>query len=490
MGNAEKQTKERSGLVASALPNLRVVVVVVSCAILAAGITYILYNYTQVLLKERMQDRLVAIVSTAARTFDVSDIKAIEGNESDIGKPELERIVSRLGAMREANLDIRYAYMMRRTDDQSVVAFVADADSLLSAEELDVNDDGEVDDTEVAPLPGDLFDVSEYPTLNYEAFYHPVAADELEEDQWSVQLSAYAPILDSAGDTIAIVGIDVTVDNFKQRTQAMLLPFLLFIFFLIALLTLLTLLLIRFYGERVRAMREIDRQKDELLSIVSHQLATPVSSAKWYLEMLQDGDVGKLTPKQGEHVHSIQGIAENLTDLVSMILDVSRVQLGRMQVDREALDLSEFFKEVLTVIGPKAEEKKVKFSVSIPEKLPVAMLDRRLMRMTLENLLCNAVKYTPENGSVELHVAVKGNVMEYVVKDTGCGIPKAEQKKMFTKLFRASNVLNVSGNGFGLFVAKGAVEAQGGSISFVSAEGEGTTFTVAIPLITPKEGQK
>jgi len=490
MVNTEKQTQESSGLVADIMPHFRVVAVVVSCALLAAGITYILYNYTQVLLKERMQERLVAIVSTAARTFEVSDIQAIEGNELDIGKPELERIVGQLGAMREANPDITYAYMMRRTDDPNVVAFVADADSLLSAEELDINDDGEVDDTEVAPLPGDLFDVNEYPTLNYEAFYHPVAANELEEDQWSVQLSAYAPIFDSAGDTVAIVGIDVTIENFKQRTQTMLLPFLLFIFFLIALLTLLTLLLIRFYGERVRAMREIDRQKDELLSIVSHQLATPISSAKWYLEMLQDGDVGKLTPKQGEHVHSIQGIAENLTDLVSMILDVSRVQLGRMQVDREALDLSEFFKEILTVIEPKAEEKKVKFSVSLPEKLPVAMLDRRLMRMTLENLLSNAVKYTPEKGSVELRVTVKDDVLEYIVKDTGCGIPKAEQKKMFTKLFRASNVLNVSGNGFGLFVAKGAVEAQGGSISFVSAGGEGTTFTVAIPLITPKEGQK
>ena len=490
MVNTEKQTQESSGLVPDIMHHFRVVAVVVSCALLAAGITYILYNYTQVLLKERMQERLVAIVSTAARTFEVSDIQAIEGNELDIGKPELERIVGQLGAMREANPDITYAYMMRRTDDPNVVAFVADADSLLSAEELDINDDGEVDDTEVAPLPGDLFDVNEYPTLNYEAFYHPVAANELEEDQWSVQLSAYAPIFDSAGDTVAIVGIDVTIENFKQRTQTMLLPFLLFIFFLIALLTLLTLLLIRFYGERVRAMREIDRQKDELLSIVSHQLATPVSSAKWYLEMLQDGDVGKLTPKQGEHVHSIQGIAENLTDLVSMILDVSRVQLGRMQVDREALDLSEFFKEILTVIEPKAEEKKVKFSVSLPEKLPVAMLDRRLMRMTLENLLSNAVKYTPEKGSVELRVTVKDDVLEYIVKDTGCGIPKAEQKKMFTKLFRASNVLNVSGNGFGLFVAKGAVEAQGGSISFVSAGGEGTTFTVAIPLITPKEGQK
>lgn len=468
------------------LGSIRSLIVLLAVGVIATGITFIMYGYTQELLKERMQSRLVAIASTAASQFDAEKVASIGGVE-DVETQRFADLVRQLGDIREANEDIQYAYIMRRTDDYDVVEFVADADSLATLEEVDENENGILDEEEMAPLPGDPYEVADYPVLRDEAFFHPSVDRDLQEDQWGMILAAYAPIIDENGETVAIVGIDVLVDNFNRLTQATLLPFSLFVFALLLLLTILTLLLIRFYGERVEAMKEIDRQKDELLGIVSHQLATPASSAKWYLEMLHDGDVGKLTAKQKEHVHSIQGIADNLTDLISMILDVSRIQLGRMQVDREALDLNEFFAEVLDVISPKAKEQKVKFNTSLPKKLPIAMLDRRLTHMTLENLLSNAVKYTPEKGSVDLNVEVKGNVLKYSVKDTGCGIPKAEQKKMFTKLFRASNVLNVGGNGFGLFVAKGAVEAQGGSIDFVSTEGKGTTFSVEIPLVEPKK---
>ena len=103
--------------------------------------------------------------------------------------------------------------------------------------------------------------------------------------------------------------------------------------------------------------------------------------------------------------------------------------------------------------------------------------------MTIENLLSNAVKYTPEKGEVDFTVTITGNTLHCVVKDTGVGIPKADQEKIFGKLFRASNVRNtVDGNGFGLYVAKGAVEAQGGKIWFESEEGKGTTFFVELPL--------
>ena len=144
------------------------------------------------------------------------------------------------------------------------------------------------------PYQGDPFDASEYPALRDEAFYYPVAANELEKDQWSVQLSAYAPIINDKGEAIAIVGIDVVVDDFNERTQAMLRPFLLFILFLIFLLSLLTVTLVRVYNERVEAVKELDRQKDELLGIVSHQLATPISALKWDFEMLLDGDFGEI----------------------------------------------------------------------------------------------------------------------------------------------------------------------------------------------------
>ncbi|MCB9807674.1 HAMP domain-containing histidine kinase [Candidatus Peribacteria bacterium] len=402
----------------------------------------------------------------------------------------MENLVNTLSGIREANPDITYAYIMRRTDDINTFEFVADADSLLPYEEWDFNENGIVEEDEEIPLPGDPFDVSEYPTLRDEAFYHAVASNDLEEDQWSVQLSAYAPILDKNGNPLSIVGIDVTINNFKERTQAMLLPFALFIFFLIFLLTLLTLILVRFYNERVQVMREIDRQKDELLSIVSHQLATPVSSMKWYLEMMLDGDVGKLTKEQSDHVKTLQTAAASLSDLVAMILDVSRIQLGRMKVDKSDVDIGEFFNEVLTVIDAKAEQQGVEFVKKLPKKWPVANTDKRLLHMTLENLLSNAVKYTPKKGKVTLNVDIKDNKLLYTVTDTGCGIPKNEQDKIFGKLFRASNVQKVDGNGFGLYAAKGAVEALGGKIAFTSAEGKGATFVVSIPLESANKKKK
>jgi signal transduction histidine kinase len=237
-------------------------------------------------------------------------------------------------------------------------------------------------------------------------------------------------------------------------------------------------------------LKELDRQKDELLSIVSHQFATPVSALRWNFEMMLDGDTGKITKEQEDALKSMQTVTGDLSDLVSMILDVSRIQLGRMKLDKQELDLAGFYKEILGVIQPKAIERKIKFDVSIPAEFPKAMLDKRYTRMTIENLLSNAIKYTPEGGNVIFNVTLENGIMHCMVKDTGVGIPKADQDKIFGKLFRASNVRNtVDGNGFGLYVAKGAIESQGGKIWFESEEGKGTTFFIELPLI-PNENEK
>lgn len=230
-------------------------------------------------------------------------------------------------------------------------------------------------------------------------------------------------------------------------------------------------------------LKELDRQKDILISIVSHQLNTPVTSVKWNIEMMLDGDMGEVSEEQKKQLLTIQTVTTDLADLVSMLLDVSRIQLGRMKVERTNLKLDELFNEILSVIDPKALQKKQKLVKNIPSKLPAAMLDKRLMRMTLENLLTNAVKYTPNGGEVTFTVTIVGNKLHYSVKDTGYGIPSVDQGKIFGQLFRASNVQEVDGNGLGLFVAKGAVEAQGGKIWFESTEDIGTTFFVEIPLV-------
>lgn len=490
--NKNKKEKEQLAIVRSgsmSLSWLRVPAAVAFSVALMMSISFLMYRFTEDLLTTRLQDRLIAIASTAASQFDFEDvnrINSISGPES-IDSDELAVIVEKLEQIRSANENIQYAYIMRRTDDPMVVEFVADADTLVPEEELDINENGILEEEEMVPWPGDPYEVEDYPVLRDEAFYKPSVDRDLQEDQWGLIMAAYALILNEKGDTVAIVGIDVLVEDFNQKTQETSLPFLLFVLFLTALVLLLIVMLGRVYNERVEAMREIDRQKDELLSIVSHQLATPVSSMKWYLEMMLDGDVGKLTKEQTEHVQSLQVSAANLADLVSMILDVSRIQLGRMKVDRSEVDLDAFFNEVITVIDAKAKERGVEFAKKMPKKLPVSMQDKRLLHMTLENLLSNAVKYSKEKGGkVVLDVQVKDNVLHYTVTDNGCGIPKDEQGKIFGKLFRASNVQKIDGNGFGLYAAKGAVEALGGNISFVSDTNKGTTFTVNIPLKSDK----
>src|SRR3989338_9609666 len=346
----------------------RVLMALSTCALLAATITYVLFIQTQQILKQRLQERITAIVSTIANEISAVDVESVK-DVTDLNTPQLEKLVKQLERLRLANANIQYAYIMRRTKESNILEFVADADSLDSIAELDLNEDGEVSEDEVAPLPGDPFDISAYPTLRDEAFYHPVAANELEQDQWSVQLSAYAPILDESGNAVAIVGIDVIMDDFNERTQAMLRPFLLFILFLILLLSLLTVTLVRVYNERVEAVKELDRQKDELLGIVSHQLATPISALKWDFEMLLDGDIGEVNKEQKDFFQKLQGVTAHLSDLVSMILDVSRIQLGRIKVDRTELDLNVFFGEVLNIMQSKAKEHKVKLTQASPYAL-------------------------------------------------------------------------------------------------------------------------
>ena len=149
---------------------------------------------------------------------------------------------------------------------------------------------------------------------------------------------------------------------------------------------------------------------------------------------------------------------------------------------RANVDLPEFFGEIEKNVVAQAAAKQVAFVCQVPADLGRADLDKRLTHMTVETLLSNAVKYTPAGGRVELTAVRRDDSLAITVKDNGMGIPKADQKRIFGKLYRASNVRTLEGNGFGLYVAKGAIEQQGGKIWFESQEGAGTTFFVQLPL--------
>lgn len=449
--------------------------------VLTIAVTFLLYQQVQEMFKNRLQERLISIAATASVDFSSSELEKITGPDS-VNTETYKKIVKRLQEIRNRNKDIKYIYILRKTKDANIFIFVADADSIDPKAKVDLNNDGTIDESDELNAPGDEYDVSEFTELREFGFTRPTVDDELTIDQWGTFLSSSAPIIGES-EVNELIGIDVEVSDFVRITNLALIPFAFFIIFLLLVLSSLTIVLVKMWGNRVSLLKELDRQKDELLSIVSHQLATPITSVKWYLEMLMDGDIGKLTKEQEEHVKSMQTIALDLVDLVGMILDVSRIQLGKMKIEKQKLDLKAFFHEILDVIEPKATEKKINFVKNMPAELPEAMLDKRYTRMTVENLLSNAIKYTKESGNVTMDVKIEGNTLHCKVSDTGMGIPKEEQSKIFGRLFRASNARNaVDGNGFGLYVAKGAIEAQGGKIWFESEVNKGTTFFIELPL--------
>lgn len=441
--------------------------------------SYVMYSYTQMLLHERLRERLVAITSTAALYFDAQEIADLRDDverygENVLSHPRYKAMVQKLRDVRRTNENITYVYLLGKTDDPGQLIFLADADV---TEDLVLEEGDEGND-----FPGEIYDASDAPELFRNAFLFPTADSELIPDEWGILLAGYAPIFDANNVANAVLGVDVDVTEYIAIVNATFLPFLLFVVLLLLIISYLTLSLVRQWNSRVRFFQELDRQKDELLSMVSHQLATPISSIKWIVEMVLDGDSGAISSGVQKELKKIQSAATDLTDLVMMILDVSRIQLGKLQVNRSELHLGEFFTEIIDGIETMAKESKVKFTVHMPKSMPAAMLDRRLMRMTLENLLSNAIKYTPQGNSAELHVSIRNQTLHYEVRDTGCGIPADDQGNIFGKLYRASNAANIDGNGFGLYIAKGAVESQGGRIWFKSKEGKGTTFFVDVPL--------
>ena len=175
-------------------------------------------------------------------------------------------------------------------------------------------------------------------------------------------------------------------------------------------------------------------------------------------------------------------VVTNLSDLVSMILDVSRIQLGKLKANKVKLNFFSLVDEIIELIELKSKEKEIKIITLFPVNKSEFAFDKRLTRIALENLLNNAVKYTPSKGKITLEVKKKKKEIFCSVSDNGCGIPLQDQEKIFQKLFRGRNVINIEGNGFGLFAAKGAVEAQGGKIWFKSNENIGTTFNFSIPI--------
>lgn len=233
-------------------------------------------------------------------------------------------------------------------------------------------------------------------------------------------------------------------------------------------------------------LQELDAVKSEFVSVAAHQLRTPLTGIRWSYHALLEEDSGKLGAEQREIIEKGLRASLSMIELINNLLNVARLEEGRFGFEFKRQSILPIAEKSYREFKEAAEEKGVILKLGTPRVMPAVNIDGEKMAIALDNLLDNAIKYTPPAGEVVLKISSspKKNAVEITVKDSGIGVPKGQMHRLFTKFFRADNamLLETMGNGLGLYVAKNIIERHGGEIKVESAEGQGTTFTVTLPV--------
>lgn len=239
-----------------------------------------------------------------------------------------------------------------------------------------------------------------------------------------------------------------------------------------------------FIIKSIEEMARANKMKTEFVSIASHQLKTPLSEINWEIELLISKNKEGLNVKQLEIVDGIAHSNQKMMRLVNDLLDVARIDQGRLALVNEEVDFATVVDEVVLSNIVLAESRNVKLSVKIEKGLPRIVVDKRRLGVVLDNLISNGIKYTKEYGSVNITVKKGPDLVLVCVSDNGVGIPRSQQSYIYQKFFRSDNVIKnqTEGTGLGLYIAKNIIEQSGGKIWFESEEGRGTSFWFSLPI--------
>jgi signal transduction histidine kinase len=239
---------------------------------------------------------------------------------------------------------------------------------------------------------------------------------------------------------------------------------------------------VNLYAREVTKEREVDRMKSDFISLVSHQLRTPLTAIRWYSDkLIRKG--ASLDANQKEWAQDIYDTSIQLTAIVNDLLNISRLERGKIDPQLKPNDINKLINECIHELTLHAENKKITLNSDTPPIEPFNF-DGELIKQVILNLISNAIKYTPNEGLVQVKTRVQDHDVIIEVIDSGIGIPQADQAAIFQRFFRAENASKqgIEGTGLGLSFAKMVVEKSGGDIWFSSTENNGSTFSFSLPL--------
>ncbi|HUF39126.1 MAG TPA: HAMP domain-containing sensor histidine kinase [Anaerolineales bacterium] len=219
------------------------------------------------------------------------------------------------------------------------------------------------------------------------------------------------------------------------------------------------------------------------ISVIAHELRGPMTSIKGYTDLILQGAVGEINPRQREFLEIVRANVDRMGDLVSDLLDISRIEAGRLSLATTPVSLAAHLDQVLIELKPAIQSKRQELSLEIPEDLPQVIADSSRLLQVLGNLIGNAWRYTPEGGAVRLRAAAAGGFVRVEVEDTGIGIGPEDRARLFEPFFRSEDpaVREHAGWGLGLSLSRHLVARMGGEIGVESEAGKGSVFWFTLP---------
>ena len=231
----------------------------------------------------------------------------------------------------------------------------------------------------------------------------------------------------------------------------------------------------------VTRLMRFDELKNDLVATVAHEFRTPITSLRMAIHLCAEEVVGPLTEKQADLLQAARQDCERLQAIVDDLLDLSRIQAGRVELHRRPVEASALLEEATRALRQAAQGAGLELRVEEPDSSPRVSADPERVQLILQNLVSNAIRYTPAGGSITLSAAVDGALARFAVRDTGVGIPREYQERIFEKFFRIPGDRS-GGVGLGLYIAREIVQAHGGKMGVESAPERGSTFWFTLPL--------